>query len=139
LKDLETHTKFWVKEIKSRDWKHLEELEGKIKETLQMLMGGTMLPEVESSLINLEFKRTKYLKAKEELWRQQNRAIWVQSGDQNMKLFHQFASHRRNRKHIWEIRDDIGTVHIGQEAIKKEAVKYFKKFFKSLDQSHPSN
>jgi hypothetical protein len=139
LKDLKTHTKLWVKEIKSRGLKHEEELEGKIKETLQMLMGGTMLPEVESSLINLEFERNKYLKAKEELWRQRSRAIWVQSGDQNMKFFHQFASHRRNIKHIWEIRDDTGTAHCGQESIKEEAVKYYKNFFKSLDQSHPSD
>jgi hypothetical protein len=138
LKDLKTCTKCWAKESKSREIKMLENLEGKIKQHLQLLSGGSNLPEVESNLINLEFERNKYLKAKEELWRQRSRAIWVQSGDQNTKFFHQFSSHRRNSKHIWEIRDVTGTVHNGQEAIIEEAENYYKNFFKSLDHSHPA-
>jgi hypothetical protein len=55
----------------------MEELEGKIKETMQILTGGTMLPEVENSVINLEFERNKYLKEKEELWCQRGWDIWV--------------------------------------------------------------
>jgi len=80
--------------------------------------------EVETNLINLNFDRNKYLKAKDELWRELIRAIWVQSGDQKTKFFHHFSSHMRNNKDIWEIQDDIGTVHSGQETIKEEAVKY---------------
>jgi hypothetical protein len=86
------------------------------------------------NLSNLEQERNKYLKAKEELWRQRSRAIWIQSGDQNTKFFHQFSSHRRNQKHIWEILDDTGTLHTGQEELKEEAVKYFKNFFKAQEQ-----
>jgi hypothetical protein len=62
-----------------------------------------------------------------------------QSGDQNTKFFHQFANHRRNSKHIWEIRDDSGIIHKGQKAIVVEAENYFKNFFKTQDISHTTD
>jgi len=71
------------------------------------------------------------LKEQEDLWRSRIRAIWVKSGDQNNKSFHQFANQRRNSKFIWEIADNSGTIHKDQKSIADEAVKYFKNFFKS--------
>jgi hypothetical protein len=68
----------------------------------------------------------------EELWRQRSRAIWIKSGDQNTKYFHHFTSFRRNRKHIWEVQDENGQVHYGQEAIKKESFKHFKGSFQDF-------
>jgi hypothetical protein len=65
----------------------------------------------------------------EEHWRQRSRALWLKSGDQNSKYFHQFANFRRNHKHIWEVRDDEGKVHFGQEALKTEATRFYKSFF----------
>jgi hypothetical protein len=67
--------------------------------------------------------------AEEELWRQQSRVIWIKSGDQNTKFFHQFSSFRRNTKHIWEVHDENGQVHSGQEALKKEANRHYKGFY----------
>jgi hypothetical protein len=65
----------------------------------------------------------------EEHWRQKSRAIWLKSGDQNTKYFHKFASAKRNQKHIWEIWDELGQEHRGQEALKAEANRYFKNLF----------
>jgi hypothetical protein len=135
LKDLKTCTKCWAKESKNWEIKLLENLEGNIKQHLLLLSDGSILPEVESNLIKLEFERNKHLKAQEDLWRLRSRAIWVQSGDQNTNFFHHFANHMRNSKHIWEIRDVNGTVHNGQEAIIAEVENYFKIFFKPLDNS----
>jgi hypothetical protein len=42
----------------------------------------------------------------------------------------------RNKKFIWEINDDTGGIHMGQQAIKNEAIKYFKTFFR--DTGHNS-
>jgi len=70
------------------------------------------------------------LKEQEDLWRIRSRATWVKSGDQNNKFFHQFSNQRRNRKFIWEIADNSGTIHKDQKAIADEVVKYFKNFFK---------
>jgi hypothetical protein len=66
----------------------------------------------------------------EERWRQRSRAIWIWSGDQNTIFFHNFANFRRNKKYIWEIMDEEGNIHLGQQNIKAEAVNYFKQFFK---------
>ena len=78
----------------------------------------------------LETARNKILKEKEEHWRPCSRAIWLQSGDNNTKFFHNYANFRRISKHIWEILDDSGKVVIGQENIKEEAIKHFKDMYK---------
>jgi hypothetical protein len=61
------------------------------------------------------------LLADEELWHQKSRETWILSGDKNTKFFHRFASFRRNKKHLWEVKDEFEQVHTGQEAIKAEA------------------
>jgi hypothetical protein len=78
----------------------------------------------------LEQERNKILHETEEQWRQRSRAIWLLSGDQNTKFFHNFASYRRNSKFVWELQDDEGQVHSGQENLKKVAYKHFKDFYK---------
>jgi hypothetical protein len=134
LKALKAHTKLRVKEIKCRDLINLEKMEDEIKVSLQNLLGGTLLPEEERHHSNLEQERNKYLKAKEEIWRQHSRVIWIQTGDQKTKFFHQFSSYRRNQKHVWEIIDDIGTLQTGHVELEAEAMNYYKNFFKAQEQ-----
>jgi hypothetical protein len=40
-------------------------------------------------------------------------ATWIKSGANNTKLFHRFASYKRNKKYLWEIIDDDGHLHTG--------------------------
>jgi hypothetical protein len=75
------------------------------------------------------------LQAEEELWRQKSRATWILSGDKNTKYFHRFASFRRNKKHLWEVKDETAQVHTGQEAIKTEALRHFNTFYKESNNS----
>jgi hypothetical protein len=81
----------------------------------------------------LETERNQILLAEEILWRQWSRATWIKSGDQNSKFFHHYASSSRNKKHIWEIKDETGQVHSGQEALKLAATKHFKYFYGASD------
>jgi len=53
----------------------------------------------------------------------------------NTKFFHRFASYMRNKKFIWEINDEVGVSHTGQEAIKTEATEFFKSFFNDTGQN----
>jgi hypothetical protein len=133
LKELKSKTKQWAKlrtikrklisiEARRRYNKHSPTLFGRFKILTEDLF-----------LKNLEQSRNKYLKEKEELWRQRSRAIWIKSGDQNTKFFHNFANFRRNHKFVWEIRDELGILHSGQEDLKAEATKYFNFFFKEQD------
>jgi len=64
-------------------------------------------------LKDLERERNIILKDIEEQWQQCIGTIWIQSGDLNTKLFHSFASYRRNHKFIWELQNEEGTVHGG--------------------------
>jgi hypothetical protein len=82
-------------------------------------------------LKDLESERNKLLLADEALWRQRCRIKWVQCGDQNNKFFHRYASNSRNNKHIWDILDDSGTLHSGQQAIKDATTCFFKDFYEA--------
>jgi hypothetical protein len=111
LKELKVITKRWAKDKKAHDTTALENLEENIKILLQRIVGGNHSREVEANLIILETERNKFLKEQEDLWRIRSWAIWVKSGDQNNKFFHQFSNQRRNRKFIWEIVDNSRTIH----------------------------
>jgi hypothetical protein len=97
------------------------------------IFGGLCLNLRDLSLKDLERERNTILKDIEEQWRQRSRAIWIQSGDLNTKFFHSFASYRRNHKFIWELQDEEGTVHRGQENLKLAAANYFKDFYNKQD------
>jgi hypothetical protein len=88
-----------------------------------------MYPFSDCRLKSLETERNQLLLIDEEHWRKKSRAIWLKCGDRNTKYFHKFASAKRNQKHIWEIWDDLGQEHRGQEALKAEANRYFKNYF----------
>jgi hypothetical protein len=83
----------------------------------------------------LEEEKNNFLLSEEELWRQRSKAIWIKSGDQNTIFFHHFASSKRNSKHIWEVLDENGQVHFGQDAIKKEVTRHFTSFFEEVEHS----
>ena len=56
-------------------------------------------------LLQLEKKRIKLLKEKEETWRLKRRAIWLESGDENTKFLQAYAKGRKNVNTIWHLKD----------------------------------
>jgi hypothetical protein len=98
LKELKFKTKQWEKSRTIKENSHLVQIELDIKNLLQPSSGGLRTLQEDLILKNLEQIRNKYLKEKEELWRQRSKSIWIKSGDHNTKFFHTFANFRRNRK-----------------------------------------
>jgi hypothetical protein len=75
--------------------------------------------------------RSSILREQENAWRLRSRATWLKSGDSNTKYFHNLASYNRSKKSIWSIDNiDKGTIR-GQDALKAEAVSYFKHQYKA--------
>jgi hypothetical protein len=132
---LKLRIKEWAKEKRKKDQEDLSKIEEAIESVYTNISLGITTMEDSLKLSKLELKETDILLAEEESWRQKSRAIWIKSGDRNTKFFHLYASHRRNKKFIWEINDEKGNVHSGQQAIKEEAVRHFSSFYNDIDQS----
>jgi hypothetical protein len=126
LKYLKSQVKIYALHLRSQTILKLEKLEEDMQGFYQESSTGLRSREVEGQIKTLEKERSSLLLAEEERWRQHNRATWIKSGDQNTKLFHHFASYRRNRKQVWEVQDELGHVNSGQEAIKDASANYFK-------------
>jgi hypothetical protein len=90
-----------------------------IKDLLKDFSVDNSLQDQAELLIKLEYDRNYILKTQEEWWQLKSRAIWVQSGDKNTKIFNQFANQRRINKHLWAIKDDLAQLHTSQETILK--------------------
>jgi hypothetical protein len=56
----------------------------------------------------LEKQQNKILLDKEEEWRIKSRAIWLKSGDENTRFFHNFAKGRKSANTIWRLKDEEG-------------------------------
>jgi len=101
-------------------------MEGEIRKVIAALPRSRTS---DNRLKNLETERNQLLLIEEEQWRQKSRAIWLKSGNCNTKYFHKLASAKRNKKHICEIRDEVGQIHRGQDDLNEEAKRYFKNLF----------
>jgi hypothetical protein len=97
-------------------------------------MQDWLVEDYEIKVKKIETTRNKNLLEEEERWRLKSRAIWISSGDKNTKFFHQFASKRRNKKHLWEIQDEEGRIYKKQGDIKSSAIKYLKSFYQAEGQ-----
>jgi hypothetical protein len=115
----------------ARNKGNLLNLEADIKETILRMVGDPNNLEEGKILRQLELERNLILRGIEEQWRLRSRATWLESGDNNTKFFHNYASHSRNQKHIWEIIGGNGVKINDQDLLKQEAVHYFQNFYKA--------
>ncbi|CAI8583487.1 unnamed protein product [Vicia faba] len=84
----------------------------------------------------LENQRQNLLKVEEIIWRQRNRALWLQECDKNTKFFHGKADQRRRVNRISKLKDDDGRWWRGIMHCERILTKYFKDIFSS---SNPSD
>jgi hypothetical protein len=127
---LKDKVKLWLADKKKKELIAYKNLELEIAHLTKHFLENEFCNEIRSRINSLENDRNKLLLAEEERWCLKSRATWIKCGDINTKYFHHFASYRRNKKHIWEVKDDLGQVHYGQDEIKMEAQRYFSSFYK---------
>jgi len=133
MKALKNQLKIWSKE-------HIRAQEELMR--LEELLIGYLLQEArepksiirDNTIKHLETERDNLLREEEENWRLRSRVVCLKSGDKNIFFFHNFASYRRNKKHICDISDEEGHAHTGVETIKSEAIKLFKSFYRKSDE-----
>ena len=64
-------------------------------------------------------------------WLQRSRIRWLKEGDRNSKFFHISTIQRRKRNLIAKIQNDSGVWLTLEEAIRKEATKFFTKLYQA--------
>jgi hypothetical protein len=72
---------------------------------------------------------------KEESWRLKSRATWLESGDENTKLFQSFAKGRRCANTIWHLRDQGGNLETTFDGMSRLGKKHFQELFKAENQA----
>ena len=113
--------KNWLAIKKKKELTLYIHLEEEIAQLTKQYLHSDLDHDLRTQLKELEAERNKLLLDEEGRWQLKSRAIWIKCGDRNTNFFHLFASYRRNKKHLWEIKDGMGRVHYGQEALKTEA------------------
>ena len=79
--------------------------------------------------IELETSLQKILRQEEEGWRIWSRILWLKGEDQNTKLFQNQCRDRQRWNTIWELKNEDGTVIIGQAAINTEVRTFFENLY----------
>jgi hypothetical protein len=120
LHNIKVRLKSWIAEKKRAENRALISLEEQITTLTKERWEADLSSEAGSQLKALEAERNKLMMEEEAHWRLKSRAVWIHCGDSNTKYFHHFTSYRQ-KKFMWEIKDDQGHIQQGQEALKKEA------------------
>jgi hypothetical protein len=135
LKALKAKSKLWARNQKIQKQTRIIELERAIQSSLLEDPPTGASCDSPNTLHLLESERNTLLLAEEARWRLHSRATWIKGGDLNTKFFHQYASFRQNKKHIWGLQDDEGLTHRGQTTLLSTATTHFKNFYAAS--THP--
>eukprot|EP01018_Ginkgo_biloba_P022058 Gb_03022 [translate_table: standard] len=131
LKKLKQATIGWAHTKKIKEAKELFEVESKL-EVLYVSEGvGYLSEESKAEMTTLEQRRRKLLDEKEAAWRLKSRALLLSKGDENSKVFHQHANHRKNVNTIWKINREDRVEVTNFEDLARAGVSHFGKIFKA--------
>jgi len=97
-------TKTWVKAFHQREKAYFIETESRTSSISESKPSEFFLEEEKTSLRNLEETHQALLVKEEHNWCLKIRPLWIHEGDNNTKLFHHFANHRKWVNTIWELK-----------------------------------
>jgi hypothetical protein len=96
---------------------------------LEVVMRGPINPENQQKKFELAQQIERLLEQEEIRWCQRSRANWIQNGDRNTTFFHHFASARRNRNLIKQLKDPTGNFVEGIDQLNPIILDYFSNLF----------
>lgn len=79
----------------------------------------------------MEGERHRILKYIQEQWRLKSRAIWLEVGDENYKVFQNYLKGKKNSYTIWEMKKVDGGSANSFADLAALSVYHFKSFFKA--------
>jgi hypothetical protein len=85
----------WAKEKQKAEEQELQNIEEQLRLFQEDPEAGFMSDLARENLKNLEERRRTLLVEQEEAWRLKSRAIWLEKGDENKKLFQAYEKGRR--------------------------------------------
>jgi len=108
LKSLKISTKSWEKMKKPQEEQDIINTEEALQSLYDSEKGAFSTPSEKEALLSLEKNRREILHAREEEGRQNIRALWLHSKDENTKNFEAYAKGRKLANTIWGIKDPSG-------------------------------
>lgn len=135
LRLLKVKVREWEKRQKLDQAYALEEIEVESDLIFLSNTDGLFPCEDKSHLKRSEGDKCDILRVEEEEWRLKSRALLIKCGDQNTKIFHNFANQRRIQNSIWDIRGLEGDMVTNQHDLSVAATGYFSGVFKDLGSS----
>ena len=120
----------WEREKKIRLKKDLIQIEEASEEMYKQSLKDVIFEMDMKNVMELEARNLILLKIEKETWRQKRRAIWLEKGDLNTKLFQSYVENKRVNNSIWEFKGSNGQVVTSHGLLKGEAKNHFQDIFK---------
>ena len=130
LERVKNISKKWDEKFRRRQQTTLKKVEAKIIEMYENNREGVFSRLELEELEKLEAMKESLLLQEEKKWRLNSRALWLAEGDQNTKVFHSYASQRKNINTIQEVKNTRGNITKTFEEKSKAAVEHFQELFK---------
>jgi hypothetical protein len=96
---------------------------------LEVAMRGPINTENQQKKFELAQRIERLLEQEEIRWCQRSRTNWIQNGDKNTTFFHHFASARRKRNLIKQLKDPTGNFVEGTDNLNPIMLDYFSNLF----------
>lgn len=122
-------TKTWTKEKKVKEDQKILDIELELETLLDDRNLGFSLAEGKNRVIELEIQKDKILKEREEAWRLKSRALWLKVGDDNPRLFQNYAKGRKVTNTIWKLPLPNGELADNFQKLSRLGTSHFQNLF----------
>lgn len=120
----------WGKSVKLRFKKEINTCRNQLQHLKRSRSYNT------DSIISDVKQRLASLLAQEEIfWKQRSKLFWLKEGDANAKLFHHYASSRKQKNTIKMLQDDSGRNFSWDNGLHEHILNYFQNLFTSSGSS----